>query len=365
MKQDVENTKSLIIDMIKCYSVNDYTSVKKIMISGGVDWGFFCEKVIKNKLENLAWIVFNKCVDFEELVPFYIREFLAKLYYINRERIDIYNKYFKDISGILSDNDVEYAVVKGISLEHDLYDNDYVKRISDVDMLIHKDDASKVKKLFGSLGMSEGRFNYISNNIEPLSREKQMFYKMTSDHLPEHFYMTDERICPFLKIDVSTSFDWINRKENSLMSSFLKENVVMQRIDNCYSISTLEPTAHFIYLLNHFHRHAWSYRFITRDISIRLCMTNDIYMYWHKHKEEIKSNFGKYVLEKKDKERISWALYYIDQLYCCNIQREMQMENYMKNINCAFGKNETIVKWDGNIEERIWAYRERDVFSFI
>lgn len=365
MGREIENTKSLIINMIKCYAQNDYSSIEKILISEKIDWGFFCEKVIKNKLENLAWIVFIKCSNFEDLVPFYIREFFAKMYYINKERISVYYNNFDKICNELNDNGINYAVVKGISLERDLYGEDFVKRISDVDMLIHRVDAARVYKLFKDIGLCTGRFNYYSNIVEPLTREKQLFYKTTSDHLPEHFYFTSEKICPFLKIDVSTSFDWLNRQDDYLMINFLNENVVSKNIDEKYCIMTLEPVAHFIYLLNHFHRHAWSYRFITRNISIRLCMTNDIYMYWIKYGEKIKRCFGNLELDMNGKERISWTLYYIDQLYNCNIQRDLNLESYMTNVNCAFGKNNTIVRWNGFIEDRIWACNEIELFHSV
>ncbi len=361
--KSIENTKKMIISMIKCYEKSDYSEIEEILKSNMVDWGFFCEKVIKNKLENLAWIVMSRCSDTDETIPFYIREFFAKLYYLNKEKVIIFDDTFQKVAMAFEANDISYAVVKGLALENDLYGNDYVKRISDIDMIINKKDSDKVSKILASIGLKPARFEYATNTVIELPREKQLLFKMTGDHLPEHFDFTGEKVCPFIKVDISTSLDWINKKENSMIVFALKEGTVGVKTGRNHTIKTLMPAAHFIYMINHFYRHAWSYRFIQRNISIRLCMTNDIYMYWKKHNAEIKEKINSLVTDKTEKEKIAWVLYYMDRLYGCNILDELGLKDHVNNLNCAFGKNDTILKWKGTIEDRVFAYEEKDLME--
>lgn len=348
--------------LVIAYYKKEYDDINEILQYKDLDWGLFIEQGIKHKVLPLAWKVLKECSSFEDKVPFYLREFLANNYYVNRHKIQMYYKHFSKIYKLFKDNNIKYVVVKGISLEKMLYKNEYIKVISDVDMLINQDDYDIVCDLLKNNEFIAGKYDYVTDTVNEHTRDKYLFFRLTKDHLPDHLIKIDDDVCPVVKIDISTNTDWINKKSNQVFKKIIVENSFELEINNEFSIPVLNSASNFLYMVLHLFRHAWSYRFISRNISIRLSMFNDIILLWFNSKDDIIEELPKLLIDENMCKQVAWVLYHTDDLYGMNLLDELDLKGYVDKTNMSFGKNGAYMKWEGDIRTRLWHTCEKDLF---
>ena len=196
-----------------------------------------------------------------------------------------------------------------------------------------------------------------------MTREKEIFFRVTRDHLPEHMVLTNNQVCPFVKIDVSINNDW---KEKGYVLPLLSGSKNIDKFDlefNNIKVKTLKTEYHFLYAILHLHRHAWSYRFIERNISVRLSMFMDIAILWLKNKKELQEKFVKLLVDEAMLEKVSWVLYYTDRLWNLDIIASLNLTVNRNALNKAYSRSGSYMSWNGGIEQRLWSDNERLLFE--
>lgn len=353
------NTTCILEELVLAYQSKDNSRLEQLLNKNSIDWSLFIDQSIKHKLLPLAWVVLNRCENFEEKIPFYIREFMSNFFLTNKYRIGMYKKNINLIAKILNDNNINFAMVKGLVLESLIYNNDNIKVISDIDILIDISDYDKVCNLLEHHNITSGKYDYRTFKVNQHDRKKELFYRLTKDHLPDHVIETNDINCPVIKIDISTNCDWIERNKTEMLKG-PRSNL---NISDSYLVNILDHTSNFVYMALHLHRHAWSYRFIERNISIRMSMFNDLVMYWNVFKHEIKKYIHTFLEDKAIYEKIAWVGHHTDDLYKTSILEELNLKFDVNQSNKAFGKQNIIISWNGNIRDRLWSSNEKDLFT--
>lgn len=355
MKDTIELIKELGIT----YVTKDSEKVEKLILGGKIKWGFFIEQLLKHKLTPLAFIVLKEY--FDKGIPLYISEWLSNQYYVNKYRTNLTIESIKRLLMMIEEKKIPIVVVKGIGIDAMLYKNDFIKQISDVDLLINEEDTLELKKVLQECNFIEGNYNYKENRLEDMPRRRKILFSLTKDHLSEYLIDTDDAIFPAIKIDVSVNNDWITRGKESCFGDAIR-NHTMIAIPGDIQIPVMEHTYHFLYLIMHLYRHACSYRFIERGISVKLSMFNDVMVFYYKYKNIITKEFGDILKDEKIRLQVEWVLYYLDQIYGCDICGKLAIKCDPKYLNTIFGKNNELRRWNGNIEERLWGMDERNIF---
>ncbi|WP_151736043.1 nucleotidyltransferase family protein [Paenibacillus tengchongensis] len=337
--------------------------IEKIFENNKVDWGVFIDQGIKHKMLPLIWHVFKDNPILLDQVPFYLKEFLSNNYLVNRHKTNLYYTYISHALDLLSENNIKFAAVKGIVLEKLIYDNHYIKTISDLDILIDGMDGDTVNELFSKGNVYLGKYDYLTNQISSHSRQQQLLFKLTKDHLSDYLISTGDDILPTVKIDVSTDYDWINRGSKNKFGEYLYSGVFELEINERLKIPVLNHAYHFLYIVLHLYRHAWSYRFIKRNISIRLSMFNDLLLYWLNFKSELVEEFPLILQDSSIYKQVSWVIYHTDQIFETDISKSLGLTVESNSINNAFGQNNGIIYWEGSIENRLWCHDEITLFK--
>lgn len=358
----MNQTTMLIKEMVRSYITQDQRRLKSIIHSGQIAWDFFVEQIIKHKLVSLAYMVLKD--EFEVSVPFYLAEWISQQYHANKYATEITTEYIGELCLRLQEENIPFVIVKGISLDALLYHNDSVKKVSDVDILINPNTTERLKLFFSKLSICEGKYNYIYNQPSPLEREKRLLFMLTRDHMPEYMLRTDNPLHNTIKLDISINNDWTKMgNENIFADAIDKPKKLL--LNNGSIINIMDNCRHFIYIILHLYRHAWSYRFIKRNISIRLSMFNDILLFWTQYKSIIKGevlDVLKNHLSLEQREQVAWVLHHLDSLYNTEICNELELNVNNDTINSAFHESGKLMNWEGSIENRLWSRNEQDLF---
>jgi hypothetical protein len=366
MKKDYtneqKNAHKMLLEICLAGIRENYDEIDKFLVENTIDWGEFIKQVIKHKIMPIAYFELSKCTQYEKKVPFFIREFMVENYRINRQKVEIYYKYLTELVSILENNNISYVVVKGLVFDQLLYCGQKIKIISDIDILIDSKSYEKTNSILGQHYIT-GTYDCLNNEIVPMTREKEIFFRVTRDHLPEHMVLTNNQVCPFVKIDVSINNDW---KEKGYVLPLLSGSKNIDKFDlefNNIKVKTLKTEYHFLYAILHLHRHAWSYRFIERNISVRLSMFMDIAILWLKNKKELQEKFVKLLVDEAMLEKVSWVLYYTDRLWNLDIIASLNLTVNRNALNKAYSRSGSYMSWNGGIEQRLWSDNERLLFE--
>ncbi|WP_315984457.1 nucleotidyltransferase family protein [Listeria booriae] len=327
-----------------------------------MDWGFFLEQVIKHKLLPLSWLVLKECGDFEDKVPYYIREFLSNQFLFFEHKTDVYLNKVQKLSRQLDKNDINYALVKGIAIEKELFGHYYTRQLSDVDLLVSPNDSSKIIPILKNMGFISGRYNYLSHRVESFTRDKLLFFDMTGDHLPDQVLLINSPIIKSFNLDLSIDLNWNKNNIQALPNINLESNVVELNLFEKCSIKVLPLEFHFLYIILHLYKHSWSYRMIQRNISVRMSMFFDVLLLWESFDSNDIQKFLTILVTDELKAQVSWVLFHTDSLFKTDIVESLKLKNYLNNVYSAFGKNYEMLIWDGTIEDRLVSRNEKNLF---
>ena len=356
----MKNTIELIKELVLAYSTKDFSKVERLVNSDDIEWGFFIEQLLKHKLAPLAFVVLKPF--FDDAIPMYIGEWLSTQYYLNKYRTKLSIEMIKPFIEKIETRNIPAVLIKGLSIDSMLYEQDYIKTISDVDVLINEEDADALKAVLDECGFMEGNYNYKTNRIECMPRKRKILLCLTRDHMSEYLVHTGDTIFPAVKVDVSFNNDWIDRGMKSCFDSAIKEPMWV-KIENNLRIPTMRYTYHFLYLIMHLYRHACSYRFIERGIGVRLSMFNDIMLFYKKYSYIIRREFKIVLNDKKVGNQVEWVLFHLDQIYKSNFCGELGIRYNLKSMNSVHGKNNEMMCWKGGIEDRLWCKNEKKLFE--
>lgn len=144
----------------------------------------------------------------------------------------------------------QYAVIKGAVLSNRLYASPYLRRSGDLDVLIFRHDLDYAKHILLKNGFVQGRI--VNNRLIPFSRNELIFQLLQSHQSAPFVKATNNRICPYVNLDLNISVFWGEYESKTDMDIVLKET--RESVVLGTPIKTLMPEMEFITLCLHHYK---------------------------------------------------------------------------------------------------------------
>ncbi len=202
------------------------------------------------------------------------REFknaLQTSYEQNIQRNYSFNKCVRLLSGVLSNCDRKFAMLKGAYLCH--YYPDGYRTSNDVDLLVSPNDVSIIGNLLVSEGFVQG--NIKNGEFVPATRKEIIESKMLRGETVPYIKEVNLPFMRYFEVDINYSLDYKNGNIDILSEMLSKAS--MKNV-NGHSIMMLDDSDFFIHLCAHLYKEATSLPWIEMHRDMTLYKYCDIYM---------------------------------------------------------------------------------------
>jgi hypothetical protein len=171
---NLSNEDKLILAAARLNPSDEEIHAIEELISAVNDWEFFTSSAIRNSVGPLVYKNFTYVKNYSSIPEFAISK-LKQTYYISFNRNEIIYKYFRDAAKAISENGKSVIALKGIFLADKIYHDIGLRHMSDIDLLVKKEDAESCRDILNNIG------------FETKERFKSEFIKSTHDtkHLPQ------------------------------------------------------------------------------------------------------------------------------------------------------------------------------------
>ena len=143
----------------------------------------------------------------------------------------------EDVFQALETAGIKAVCIKGGALIGDLYDSQ-TRMLGDIDTLAPKQDRKAVRDVLLQFGFKQGVIDPVTSKIEPLSREKRLFWSINAHLMPKFTLDLHDPDCPFLRLAVG--FDFFDPGDPH---SYPSEAVISRRIAKSPSSHVYVPDA--------------------------------------------------------------------------------------------------------------------------
>lgn len=139
-----------------------------------------------------------------------------------------YTALVHQLTDSLEQNMIEYAVIKGPVLIHQIYQNPAIRISSDIDLLISPKQLSAATKVLTSLGFTQGSYDPARNLILPARRKETITWKTYTHQLLPFRKITNGELLDRAKVDVNFSWD-IGQpgSDEALVTDLLKRGIAV------------------------------------------------------------------------------------------------------------------------------------------
>ncbi|MEK5364678.1 nucleotidyltransferase family protein [Bacillus sp. FSL R5-0654] len=315
--KDLRNEYKLIILLTK-KDLNLYEKEHLVdLLHKNLEWDKIIGMLEVHRVAGIAWLNLkqyffnddsNRCA-FPRLY-----KYLKNAYSIQKCRADEQFKYTSVICQSLTENKIEYVLLKGISLSEYVYEDLGLRDFNDNDILVHPDDTERAKSLILSLGYEQGESKHHSKIIKP--NRKEILVRKLSSHeivpLVKNVVDSEQFLTQHI-IDLHFSVNLMTKNHNINIIDELFRRKIEFEINN-QKIFMLNKESLLIFLAEHFYKEAICYRDVKMHKDLLLYKLADIY--YLLAKKEIDWNW---VLEFSKKynfeNQIFFALKYIQKIF--------------------------------------------------
>ena len=125
---------------------------------------------------------------------------------LNKISIDQRLKTCQGLFKSFAENNIPYAVVKGAVLSQAAYNDPYVRRSGDIDIIIRRSDADLTKKLMYEDGFIQG--GVTDSGVTPFSRKELLFQSAMSHQMAPFIKESLNKMCPYVNVDINLDLMW-------------------------------------------------------------------------------------------------------------------------------------------------------------
>jgi len=259
---------------------------------------------------------------------------------------------FKVLQPLLSKADFSYALVKGPMLSKLAYNSPFMRLSADVDILVDKKDCDKIKNLLYEEGFIQGRV--VSKEIIPYSRKEIIFQSISSHQIAQFVHATNNKLCPYVIVDVNTDIYWGESKKAIDIGKLL-EKTIKQEICG-FHFNFLETELHFILLCLHHYKDLNSL-FLLATRGIKLETFSDIYFFIKNQKLDL-YNLKKLASTLNASKYVYYCIYYTHCIFNDEILLKLldlfEFEKDAELINCYGLCAEERKNWTISFPERLF-----------
>ncbi len=227
----------------------------------------------------------------------------------------------------LEQRKIPYAVMKGAALAKIAYGDEGLRHSGDLDLLIARKDIDQVKAIFQKNGFLQGRVT--KQGIRPFSRAELIFQSAISHQTAPFVKATENKLCPYINIDVNLDLLW-GESQHKPDSSIVLEQT--EPITLCgVQTRKLRPEAEFLSLCLHHYKDANSLYMLWTG-HLRLSLFSDLFFYLQNARPDISALVA--LAEKLQvKEYLYYCLYYTDLIFASPL-----LKPYLSALDCPAGR---------------------------
>ncbi len=143
---NIRNEEILLIGLCRLeFSVEQGEKIK-ILASGTADWRYFADLANAHGVGALAYHNLEK-LGFLQYIPREVTEFLRNIMMLSLARNARHTNEMKKVLDLLNKANIKTVLLKGLALEMMVYGNKGLRQMTDVDILISKENCIKARKL--------------------------------------------------------------------------------------------------------------------------------------------------------------------------------------------------------------------------
>lgn len=166
-----------------------YAPLIRELLAGRIDWDYLYKKALTQNLAPLLYKTLSKIENAPGIIPATVYRALQESYYSLTGLNLIYLGDFTKVINALKEGGVNLLAFKGLILGEMAYQDIGLRKSSDIDILIHKEDAVSADKLLRKLGYTANyriqgaqdiRYNRYRNSLLYLHQDKTA--------IPVHLY---------------------------------------------------------------------------------------------------------------------------------------------------------------------------------
>ena len=238
---------------------------------------------------------------------------------------------------------IPYAVIKGAVLSAAAYKDPFIRHSGDIDLLVNRKNIDQIKKILLVLGFLQGRVT--ENGIEPFSRRELLFQTSMSHQIAPFVKETNNKLYPYVNVDVNLDILWGESKQNSDMDFVLVKT--QDTTINDITFKKLCPEMELISLCLHHYKDMNSI-YLLYERGLKLSHFCDIYFFIKNCNLNLETLYT-YCRKLNVSEYVYYCLYYTNLIF-----ENSELKEYMALLHSE-NADALIDKFGLNEEERqIW-----------
>ena len=224
-----------------------------------IDWEYFLQMACKERLAPLIYKEITKGISGRaEILPSVINEKLKNIYYVTLSKNLSILRQLKDLLEAFSKNGIEAIVFKGLVLAHFVYQDLGVRPMTDIDILVKKEDVAGVDRLLKDLGYSVPFDIKVFSSVDANLYHNSVLYESHSSSFGPafvHVYWHLLNLFPYNRAIL----------DKFSMDDIWKGSQVLDM--DGLALKTLSVEHHLIYLSMHAFKHGFSPAILLLDMA--------------------------------------------------------------------------------------------------
>lgn len=346
-----ENDKFVLLLSRLTISEADTKIITDLIQSEKLNWSRIFQVAVQNKVLGLLYNNLKRLILISYIPMRYERN--AKFFFLgNAIRNNELLKEYEKVIHALTQAGIKAVPLKGIYLVPNMYQEYGAREMSDVDLLVKREDSAKILEIMSDLGYEQGSYKKDTHKVEPYSREKKMLWNMNMNTMIPFVKICDSQYAECIKFDISFNLDMK-----------LAPNPVPSMLERAYQsdgLWYLRPSDFFIHLCCHLYKEAsnaeWIYQ--NKDVNIiKFCDVRE-YILQKMRTEDIQEAIHA-VLECRVNQAVYYTIFYLKMIYQDGYEDKMLEELEISDLSFLdqFGQNnfKEPVKFKKSFWERIFS----------
>lgn len=269
--------------------------IRRLVNSKKINWYEFAKYALFHKTIVLCWKNINEICSSHN-IPKYLDDAIRYMYACNKLRNSMNLEQRDILKKKCTEKGIICIPVKGAYLMESLYGDYGVRYSGDMDFLVRYDDIEELKKVLNKMGYVNGTYSKKDNKILPLSRGKELMWKMYMSNLAPYIKLSENQFFHYYKFDFRYALD------DSLNKEPIRE-IIEKTIKNGFTM----PSHYLVHLCTHFYDEAKHVVTIAmfKDVNmIKLCDIREFILKYISDKDLIET------IEFCNRHNLNEALYY-------------------------------------------------------
>jgi hypothetical protein len=214
--------------------------------------------------------------------------------------------HFDPVAVEFEKSHIKYIITKGIYASKTAYIDEGYRRSDDLDVIIKREDYSKVKEILHTYGYIQGIYNSTTKTVKEFSRQQELFYLSYTQQSAPFLKETGNDLVPVVNLDLNFHIFW-NESDTWDISKLLSNSQIFNY--KGFKVKTFQDE----YMLLHMCLHAYfdmnSVYILYKSYAYRLKYFADIYGFIKRLKISW-DRFRSICIDYKVEKYIMYILYY-------------------------------------------------------